>query len=394
MARYDKRQLYIKRVLREIRRHSDDRWIDIEIEKDLRDRFGDKTDVAAVKEMPSWRLTAMNYRLKYFQSAEALDGFTPHNVKRFLRNFAAPAIELLSAFVVFRLYPTTEYIAYVVCALAAVAAAVQQHVCFVKLKYMIAAMVAPAFLLIWYPAKAAAAQADGLWEFFGNLFSPGNRYVLVLIAAFLLFFSVTSAVLHARDYADKPLRPAVIFGGLGLAIASVAIFCGITAHRNHGIALAAERDLAGLEAAYTEYLSTGDIAPLLLAAQSADETVEKNFHTLTPMDQTYGDSFEKAFTLFHLCRTAELSGSYSELMDAYYTDYDENDTARTLNTEAIVLTCNELSDRFVAKLSSSDGRSYADLHSLASTAEGLHAELYSVIDECHTAWIFSSAEEE
>ena len=60
MPRYDKRQLYIKRVLREINRHSDDKWIDIEIENDLRDRFGDKPDAVAVAEMPSWRLVAAN----------------------------------------------------------------------------------------------------------------------------------------------------------------------------------------------------------------------------------------------------------------------------------------------------------------------------------------------
>lgn len=392
MARYDKRQLYIKRVLREIRRHSDDRWIDIEIEKDLRERFGDLPDKEAVARMPSWRLAAMNYRLKYFESAEALDGFTPHNVRRFLTNFAAPAIELLAAFVVFRLYPTTEYVAYVVCALAAVVAAVQQHVCFVKLKYMLAALLAPPFLLIWYPAKSAVLASEGFRDFFARLFSENNRYVLVLIFAFLLFYTVTSAILHARDYADKPLRPAVIFGSLGAAAVAVGIFCGATAFRNRDIALDAQRDVSALETAYTAYLSGGDFAPLLAAAESSDATVEKNFHTLTPMDESYGDSFSKTFSLFHLCRRAETTGSYQELMDTYYTDFDENDAERTLNTAAIAATVDQLSDRFEVKLSEAKNGGYAELHGLAATAEGLHAELYAVIDDCHTAWIYSSVE--
>ncbi|MBQ1223338.1 MAG: hypothetical protein IIX84_03535, partial [Oscillospiraceae bacterium] len=283
MPKYDKRQLYIKRVLREILRHSDDRWIDIEIESELRNRFGDKPDAEAVASMPSWRLVALNYRTKYFESIEAVDGFTPASFKRFLRNFAAPALELLAAFVVFRLFPTTEYVAYIVCALAAIAAAIQQHVCFVKLRYMLVSMFVPPFLLLWYPAKAAASQASNLSGFFDQLFSEGNRYVLILILATIVFYTVTAAILHARDYADKPTRPAVAFGCIGLALAVVLGFSAYSAQRAKGFDRLSAVSFAELNSAYELYETTGDPEEFLAAAKEADKVVARNFHSRSKM---------------------------------------------------------------------------------------------------------------
>ncbi len=392
MARYDKRQLYIKRVLREIRRHSDDRWIDIEIEKDLRDRFGDKTDAEAVAQMPSWRLAAMNYRVKYSESAEALDGFTPQTVQRLLTNFAAPAIELLAAFVVFRLFPTTEYVAYIVCALAAIAAAIQQHVCFCKFGYSVASIVLPVFLLIWYPARDAAANAYGFADFFGRLFSDGNRYIIILILAIVIFYTLTTAILHARDYADKPIRGRTILASAILILCCVSGFAAYTSYRNESSNEQSAIALAEIKEAYAEYQSTGDVQKLLETAQKADSIVKKNFHRLSKMDESYSDNFYRMFSIFDLCRTAEDSSSYQALMDSYFTDFDETDETRTLNTEAISVTYSQLTDRFESRMSSVSGEKYADLHGLASSAGGLQAELYSVIDDCHTAWIFSKNE--
>ena len=393
MPRYDKRQLYVKRVLREISRHSDDRWIDIEIERDLRDRFGGKDDAQAVASMPSWRLAAVNYRLKYFESVEAVDGFTPASVKRFLRNFAAPALELLAAFVVFRLFPTTEYVAYVVCALAAVAAAIQQHVCFCKLRYMIFSMVLPPFFLIWYPAKAAAEGASDLSEFFGRLFSDGNRYVLILIFATILFYAVTASVLHARDYADRPLRPAVAFGSLGLALVIILSFSVFSSNRAKTFDELSSAGIAELKSAYEIYETTGNTEEFLSAAAKADEIVVQNFHSRSKMDQTYQNDFERMAELFILCREASETGSFQPLMDVYFTDFDENDTTRTLDTEDITVTYESLNARFAAGLDTLGGDKYADIHRLAMSASGLRAELYAVIEDCHTRWIFSANEE-
>ena len=393
MPKYDKRQLYIKRVLREIRRHSDDRWIDIEIEKDLRDRFGDRPDAEAVASMPSWRLVALNYRTKYFESAESLDGFTPHAVKRLLRNFAAPALELLAAFVVFRLFPTTEYVAYVVCALAAIIAAIQQHVCFCKLRYMLISMLAPPFLLIWYPAKAAASQASDLSGFFANLFSDGNRYVLILILATTLFYTITSAILHARDYTDKPTRPAVVFSCFGLALAVVSGFAFYGTSRAKGFDRLSAVSLAELRVAYEHYEATGETEEFLAAAKEADSVVRSNFHSRSKMDQTYQNDFERMAEIFILCSDAAQSGSFQNLMDSYFTDYDETDSDRTLDTEDITITYDSLNDRFAARLSTLDGSKYSDLHELAMSASGLRAELYAVIEDCHTRWIFSVNED-
>ena len=393
MPRYDKRQLYIKRVLREIRRHSDDRWIDIEIEQDLRTRFGDRSDSEAVASMPDWRLAAVNYRIKYFQSAESLDGFTPHSIKRLFRNFAAPAIELLAAFVVFRLFPTTEYVAYAVCALAAVAAAIQQHVCFCKLRYAIVSLVAPPFLLIWYPAKAAAESAGDLSGFFGNLFSGENRYVLILIVSTVFFYTITAAILHARDYADKPLRPAVAFGSLGLALVMVLGFSVFSANRTKTFDVLSAESIAELRSAYTLYETTGDVTEFLAAAQKADKVVAQNYHSLSKMDETYQNDFERMAELFFLCREASETGSFQTLMDRYFTDFDESDTAKTLDTDDITVTCEELNDRFSSRLETIGKDEYADLHELAMSASGLRAELYAVIEDCHTRWIFSANED-
>ncbi|MBR6771844.1 MAG: hypothetical protein IKM29_00470 [Clostridia bacterium] len=392
MPKYDKRQLYIKRVLREIRRHSDDRWIDIEIESELRNRFGDKPDAEAVAAMPSWRLTAINYRTKYFESAESVDGFTPHAVKRLIRNFCAPAVMLLAVFAVFRLFPTTEYVAYAVCALAAIAAAIQQHVCFCKLKYMLVSMIVPQFLLLWYPAKAAAVEAGNLSEFFRNLFSDGNRYILILIFATVLFYAVTAAVLHARDYADKPLRPAVISGSLGFALIVVFAFSAYSIQRAKGFDRLSAVSFAELNSAYEHYETTGDSEAFLAAAKEADKVVSQNFHSRSKMDETYQNDFEHMAELFILCDEAKISGSFQALMDSYFTDFDETDPNRTLDTKDITVTSESLNDRFAARLSDEDlhGYKYADLHKLALSASGIRAELYAVIDDCHTRWIFSA----
>ena len=393
MARYDQRQLYIKRVLREIRRHSDDKYIDIEIEEDIRKKFGDKPDSLAVAEMPDWRLASVNYRLKYFESAEAVDRFTPHSVERFLKNFTAPALQLLAAFVVFRLFPTTEYAAYAVCALAAVAAAIQQHICFCKLKYMLIAMILPQFLLIWYPAKAAAASATGFGSFWNLLISEGNRYILVLILASAIFFVLTTAILHAYNYADNPKRKAVIFSSIILILATLAGFTSATAARNRKFDVMAAQVLADLRPAYEEYLETGNSEEFFAAAEKADDVVRKNFHSRSKMDETYNNSFLKTVTVFDLCRRAKESGNCQELMDYYFTDYDENDPGKTLNSDAIFDTYDQLAARFEYRLTNTDGSKYADIHELASGAGGIYAELYAVIDDCHTAWIFSGGKD-
>lgn len=392
MPKYDKRQLYIKRVLREILRHSDDRWIDIEIESDLRNRFGDKPDAEAVADMPSWRLVAINYRTKYFESIESVDGFTPARVKVALRNFAAPAIELLAAFVVFRLFPTTEYVAYIVCALAAIAAAIQQHVCFCKPKYMLISMILPPFLLIWYPAKAAADQASDIAGFFTNLFSDGNRYVLILILATIVFYAVTASILHARDYTDKPTRPAVAFGCLGFALAVVLSFSAYSIQRSQGFDRLSAVSFAELNSAYEHYETTGDPEAFIAAAKEADKVVAKNFHSRSKMDQTYQNDFENMAIIFMLCEDAKNSGKFQTLMNNYYTDFDETDATRFLDSEDITLTYESLNRRFASKLSTEDlhGYKYADLHELALSAAGLRAELYAVIEDCHTRWIFSA----
>jgi hypothetical protein len=96
--------------------------------------------------------------------------------------------------------------------------------------------------------------------------------------------------------------------------------------------------------------------------------------------------------IFILCNEAEISGSFQTLMDSYFTDFDETDTSRTLDTEDIIVTSESVNARFAARLSGEDlnGYRYADLHKLAMSASGLRAELYAVIEDCHTRWIFSA----
>lgn len=393
MPRYTKKQLYVKRVFREIRRHSDDKWIDTEIEKDLNSQLEGKSDAEIKRDMPSPSFLAIRYRLKYAESASAPDGFTPHSVRRLFKNFLAPALELLAAFCVFRLYPTTEYIAYAVCALAAVAAAIQQHVCFCKLRYIIIALAAPPFLLIWYPAKAAASASGSVPEFFSRLFSDGNRYVLILIFSFIFFYFVTAAFLHARDYTDSPVKALVMIGSVAAAAASVVVFV-LCAHRTEQEfdRLAAE-SFAELETSYAEFLSSGSSGQFISAAEKADGILSPHYHAYAKMNVSYNDEFAKMARLLALCEQSRSSGSYQALLDEYYTSYDESDESRTLDTEKIDLSVVQAESRFESRLSALSSGGCSELYELSQTAGGLYSEIYAVIDGCFSNWIFSPSEE-
>ena len=103
--------LYIKRVLREVRRHSSDTDIDRKIIGEIEERVlrltGGRTDEesirAALKKMEPASELGLQYRAEYKYSAEKPDGFLIF--ERFFSSIAAMALLLLTVFVVFRLFP-------------------------------------------------------------------------------------------------------------------------------------------------------------------------------------------------------------------------------------------------------------------------------------------------
>ena len=251
-------------------------------------------------------------------------------------------------------------------------------------------MILPPFLLIWYPAKAAASEAEAFSEFLQKLFSDGNRYVIILILATIVFYAVTASILHARDYTDKPTRPAVVFGCLGLALIVISGFSVYSINRTKTFDRLSAVSLENLKTAYELYETSGNPEEFLSAAKEADMVVAQNFHSRSKMDETYQNDFENMAIIFILCEDAKNSGKFQTLMNNYYTDFDETDTTRYLDSEDITLTYESLNDRFAARFFTLDGNKYADLHELALSAAGLRAELYAVIEDCHTRWIVSA----
>jgi hypothetical protein len=124
---------------------------------------------------------------------------------RTLVNFTAPAFLLSSAFIVFRLFPATEYVAYVIIAVVAGLSAYFSYCNFYKLRYYIIAVVLPAFLLIYYPIHDAFKNNE---KILNSIFSYSNHVVLTLILIILIIFPAVALVLYARDYAPVAKKKA------------------------------------------------------------------------------------------------------------------------------------------------------------------------------------------
>ncbi|MBQ5973923.1 MAG: hypothetical protein IJL69_06935, partial [Oscillospiraceae bacterium] len=366
MARCDAKELYIRRVLREVRRHSGDRWIDGEIRAELEARFAGRDAAEVLRELPSARAAGLQYRLRYADSAAEPDGFTPHVVRRLIRNLAAPAVELLAALCVFRLFPTTEYTAYAVCALAAVAAAVQQHVCFCRLRYQLVAMIAPVFLLIWYPARASAAAAADLSGFFRLLFSENHRHALILILIFTAFYALTTALLHAREYADRPLRPVVTVLVLLAAVGSVGGFAAYEVRRTRALDAESAAVLARLSSDFADGLARGDLTAARADARDADALARRNYHVYVKLDQDYAQDVSRFLALLDDVERARTGGSVQALFDRYFAGFDETDP-RPLDRDRIFAAADYAADRFRRRADAADG-GIASLCALSQTA--------------------------
>ena len=120
-------RLYTKRVLREVKRHSEDAYIDRNIKNEIAQRIleltNGKTDEVSVKtairQKEPARELGLSYRKFYKFSAERPDGFLLF--ERFFTNIAGMAILLITALCVFRMFPQVEYVAYAICALSGIA---------------------------------------------------------------------------------------------------------------------------------------------------------------------------------------------------------------------------------------------------------------------------------
>jgi hypothetical protein len=184
-------QLYIKRVLRRVPFDEDHEYVAGEITRELNEAISDEhkknPDLSIpklIKRLDDPPVMARHYRKKY--------GFTTKSLMLFNQSMiyaSVAALYMVTAFVVFRLYPQREYVAYAICALSAVWGAKIAFDYFFPIQHVIFTAFVPPFLFLFYPINNAyQASLRGVGSFWDLLFSQTHRVPFVLTAIYLFLF--------------------------------------------------------------------------------------------------------------------------------------------------------------------------------------------------------------
>lgn len=323
--------LYIKRVLREVHHDENDLFITKKLVSIITGRIlaasgGDESERAvkdALRAVGSPASLGRELRRDYKHNE---NGFMLFN--RTMTNLASAAIILVAEFVVFRLYPQTEYVAYICSAVAAIFAAWLGTHCFYKLRYHIIAMALPSFLLIYYPVRdALRLQASSGVPFFRSLFSYSNHIVLFLIVLTSAAYALTTALLHISIYSEhkRALKFSLCGGLIAAALASFAFYA---ASLNIDYNQKSASYYSALSSEYREYYSGiaagGWLKPgesLISSAKLADELIDRYNDIYVPSDKQTSGSLSSLLNAFSV-----YAESPDALMEYYHAGFSGDDT--------------------------------------------------------------------
>lgn len=384
-------RLYVKRVLREVRRHSSDTYIDRNIISEIEQRVlaetGGDTDEASVKaalkKMEPPKELGLQYRKFYKFSAERPDGFLLF--EHFFTNIGAMALLLLTVLTVFRLFPQKEYVAYAVCAVAGVAAAFFAHRCFYNVHFTAATLWVPAFLLLYYPCKQSIAAARETGEsFFALFFSYRYHIIFTVLIVMTAAFVATTAILHALAYLPKRKRAVACTVAAVLSAACLAGFVSYAFELRDTYNAQAVVCLSDMRESYSVYEQGGSIAAAQTAAAEQGELYERYAGIYVPANQRTSGSYERLLEIFAL-----YDSDADALIQSYHPGYEPDK-----RTEPFAY--GELGEKVASVKASvalllqqeSSGEPFKQLIEIEQRCHLLCTDFLSALSKAYNAWIY------
>lgn len=385
-------RLYVKRVLREVRRHSSDTYIDrniiSEIEQKVLAETGGSADEAAVKaalkKMDPPKELGLRYRKFYKFSAERPDGFLLF--ERFFTNIGAMALLLLTVLTVFRLFPQKEYVAYAVCAVAGVAAAVFAHRCFYNAHFAAATLWVPAFLLLYYPCKQSIAAARETGESFLSLFFSYRYHIIftVLIVMTAAFVAAT-AILHALAYLPKKRRAVVCAAAAALSAVFVVGFAVYAFELKDTYNAQATVCLSDMRKSYSAYAQGGDIADARATAAEQSELYERYAGIYVPANKRTTGSYERLLEIFAL-----YDNGADALIQTYHPAYEPEKRAEPFEYDALAekIASVKSSVKLLLDQESAADEPFKRLIEVEDRCNLLCTDFLSTLSKAYDAWIY------
>jgi hypothetical protein len=387
---YSQTDIYIRRVLREFKKSYDDAYIEAIIRKDVLKKIdelsggdsSDKSVALALQKLGPASELGKAYKKQYAETAQRISAFLMFN--RFFVNLSAAALILVAAFVVFRVSPQTEYVAYSVCAVSGAAAAVISYINFYKRSYMVITMALPAYLLLYYPIKDALRAYRRYGEpFFKNLFSYDNHALYLIIFSYLAAFILTVSWLHTMYIFKK--RSRVCFRVLTVLLAAAA-FLGFAAYAvtlKQGYDEEAALLLGKIENLYRGYLETGKLPDELVGLAHDVHVLAKRYGTIyIPSDKLVTDSFSELVHIFRL-----YDSGYENLVLHYHPVFNIEKGA-FFDTETLGAIIKAAKERASVSLLG-EARDFKGLLNILSRCETLRLEIISAVDVCFEEWAYS-----
>ncbi len=389
---YTKEQLYIKRVLREIQRHEDDAYIDTKIKNEITAKIkaltgGDTSEKAvelALKQLGPASKLGKEYKKEYRFSAERINGFLFFN--RFFVNMSAPALILIAALAVFRMFPLSEYLAYAVCAAAGVIAGIIAYTAFYKAVYAVLTAALPSFLLIFYPLKdALSARLDYGVPFFRELFGYSNHTVLFIILFSVLAYAVTVSWLHAKFYFRKfnyrYIHAELVFFVLAV-LAGFTVFA-VDLKKSNDAEASILLDKLGEQ--YEIYLESGNMPDTLPALGDEASRLSELYGGiyLSPPKLT-SNAIPAVFKIFSL-----YDSGYENLITYYHSMYDPT-KGIPFDTKTLDAMLSDAKQKAGVILSGKGGGDFKTLLNVLSRFETLRSEIESSVDVCYEKWAYSA----
>ena len=385
-------RLYVKRVLREVKRHSEDAYIDRNIKNEIAERILDLTDGStdeaavktALKQMEPARELGLRYRKFYKFSAERPDGFLLF--ERFFTNIAGIAILMITALCVYRMLPQVEYVAYAICALAGVAAAIFAHRAFYNIHFALATLYIPAFLLLYYPCKHSIADAvNGKGSFTELLFSHRYREIFITLIVMILAYTATTAILHAFSYMHKRGKIISVTASVILTIACVCGFAGYAYDLKDTYNTQAELQVSALRETYTNYQNGGPIGPVLVSAVKTMDLYEAYAGIYVPSIEQHSGSYFKLIDEF-----VYYDSGIDELIKLHNPAYDPTKRESPFAYETIEKKIADLKESVATLLASDppEGEPFRLILMIEERCDLLHADLIATLKTCYNDWIY------
>ncbi len=296
--------LYYKRVMRKVRRHTQDTHIDNRIQRELWEKVtsvtgDDPTEAqvrSALQQMGKPSDWGIYYRNLFSESGRRFDGFLLF--EGFFTGIAPMALMLIVVFAVFRLFPQREYVAYGLVALGAIASAWHAHHNFLSMGYLAATVLIPSVLLLYYPVRDALVL-DGS-SFISNLICYENRVILVSVLLLNALFILTICFFHALDYTYRPWRTAIASLSVVLCALLTAglVFYGLNLKKDYDSQAAVL--LSDLRTTYNTYLENGTADGMIARSEEIDALLAKYIDIFVAEPRQTAGSFTECLQFFLL----------------------------------------------------------------------------------------------